>query len=151
MDQRKSRAKRKTGSGWVVGDYQECGTIHYINYATYADFAPRIRFTSAEVIPETVGRYIGIKDKDNTDMCQGDIVEGKKDDGFDQDVRGVIGYQGMAFSIQGKKADGSDWFFTITSECRKCDILKVVGDRFDNPELLESVEYVDKKDSTSDN
>lgn len=78
------RGKRVDNHEWVEGYY--CNCIRNINgEKTY----PAIQQTDdnslyfREVIPETVGQYTGVTDKNGRKIFEGDIIRYNTDDGFD--------------------------------------------------------------------
>ena len=71
----KFRGKRLDNGEWVYGDLEirridmRCFIHTYNDDGTY--------FRQFEVIPETVGQFIGIEDNYNHDVYEGDIIECK--------------------------------------------------------------------------
>ena len=118
------RAKRKDNGEWVYGDLLK--NIDCIKIREREKDITRIA-KSYEVIPETVGQYTGLKDKNGKMIFEGDIVTGL----FNYtDIIGHIVYGSDAtFFIERKGLYGiglnnaEDW-------------LEVVGNIHDNKELL---------------
>lgn len=82
-----------------------------------------------EVIPNTVGQYIGKSDCDGTKIFEGDIVY------YDfASIYAVIGYDPECPRFTIKTKDVLIDFYKFVS-----DDVKVVGNIFDNPELLKEV------------
>ena len=87
--------------------------------------------TYGEVDPETIGEYTGLKDKNGVKIYEGEIVIDRED--------GVIG------DIVWNKEEASFYFSILyengTYEEEKLndwvDVLEVIGNIYDNPELLE--------------
>lgn len=125
----KYRGKRVDNKEWAYGYYIATKDGHYICYKNqYNDdlfLSPENIFV--QVIPETVGQYIGLKDKDDKgkEMFEGDIF---KD------------WQGQLSIVVWKCFR---WAFeTINEPSFKYrdsfhNIGEVIGNKFDNVELLE--------------
>ena len=87
-----------------------------------------------EVIPETVGQYTGLTDKNGKKIFEGDIVKhyNNSDDGFDI---GAL-YWDEQFSQWKRTSIGNFHHKSFTyMMSRSCDY-EVIGNIHDNPELL---------------
>jgi uncharacterized phage protein (TIGR01671 family) len=125
MREIKFRGKRKDTGEWVYGYFtrnDESGRCYITTQSKTGGAYPW------EVDPATVGQYTGINDKNGREIYEGDIVTGL----FNHtDIIGHIVYSSDAtFFIKRKGLYGiglnnaEDW-------------LEVVGNIYDNPELLE--------------
>lgn len=87
---------------------------------------------SYEVIPETVGQYTGIEDRNGNKIFEGDIVSFKRVNalGYTTERVGEVKYYSKLpiFYIFANTGDAWDW-------C-DCENIKVIGNIHDNPELL---------------
>ena len=98
-----------------------------------------------EVIPETVGQYTGLKDKNGKEIYEEDIIEFSYDrftGNFDTKIgKGIVEFIYGAFyikpyEIEGKKIKGiedEEWFLLYSVNE---DTLEVIGNVYDNPEIL---------------
>lgn len=144
----KFRGKRIFNDEWVYGFYwRDCTDgIHKITVSNIGDD----NFRDYEVIPETVGEYIGLKDKKRTpefpegqEIYEGDIVKDKYSIGIYEVV-----YNNKECQFQGKQLQSFDCIDNHNDEFRSRENLKgrisqfhiykdleILGNKFDNPEL----------------
>ena len=129
------RGKRTDNGEWVEG--------FYAKQSNHACFAPELKYThfiyrdvfmdfglggleETEVVPETVGQYTGLTDKNGKMIFEDDIVKIKGKTRY-------IFYGSSEFrhTNYGEYADTLGNVFTVV-DC------EVIGNKFDNPELLRS-------------
>ena len=133
------RGKRKDNGEWVEGYYVNINSdLHYI-YTGYAETdVDSIYPDCFIVIPETVGQYTGLCDKNENMIFEGDIVQ------FDDnhyEVRRECDTPGGYWAETGYILDHIGWNdyirFTDTIDEYNNEIcVEVIGNIHDNPELL---------------
>ena len=118
------RGKRKDNGEWVEGFYFENFDKCYIMSTKYLD-NPITKFIF-EVLPETVGQYIGLPDKKDKKIFEGDIVR----------ERGGESYQGYyeIDNVLTVKIPDILVNFEMSYDCE----YKIIGNIYDNPELIEA-------------
>ena len=119
------RGKRMDNGEWIEGSLLGIDWCDKPSTYSIAPNTPVSVFYS--VIPETVGQYTGLTDKNGVRIFEGDIVTGW----FNHEkIVGYIFYGGNAqFFIQ---RDGIYGIGLDNSDCW----LEVIGNIYDNPELL---------------
>ncbi len=128
------RAKRKDNGEWVYGFYALFASNKGLKHGIYTG-AENGCVIPYEVDPETVGQYTGLTDKNGKKIFEGDIVKGDLGLGYGDNENHIayIEYQedGMSFCL----------VEVLEEDFGKCaeisDDLEVIGNIYDNPELLE--------------
>ena len=146
------RGKRKDTGEWVYGYYVAADGQHFIftgeTALSQASYAHRLMYTDFvryEVIPETVGQYTGLKDKNGVKIFEGDVVNNRR--GVACEIKHG-GYLPIAFmqyyqEIYGfkkvHKVHGFYAYYLSDGECCFLPVnpaIKIIGNIHENPELL---------------
>lgn len=137
----KFRGKRVDGQGWVEGNLIIADSIsckdYYIRLQSWDDVHGYLTYP---VIPESVGMFTGLTDKNGKEIYGavgengGDIV-GLSRVGMDDECVGVVDYDNDVASFVVNKRNGG--FEFLCKELQLNMALKIIGNVFDNPELLE--------------
>ena len=153
------RGKRTDNGKWECGDLlspNEFNAIPHIVYIAYLNEYGDIGEISTPVIPETVGQFTGLTDKNGKRIFEGDIFKfddevwessytscGTEYDSFAVENYGVVGFDEdiarfdfikYKFSENSVEADLHE-NHTIDFSEFVCE-LEVIGNIHDNPELL---------------
>ena len=123
------RGKRTDNGEWVYGYYTKARYFlnkkeMHIIFEPDVEAFPHCEFTGyEEVLPETVGQYTGLTDKNGVKIFEGDIVDYISSD--------VIGNPKTGTIIVEDMTDYDTMIYLNHS-----DELQIIGNIFDNPELL---------------
>ena len=128
------RGKRTDNGEWVEGYY-----IHRPTAVCIGESNPSCIWVPAadpdddtkifEVFPETVGQYTGLTDKNGKRVFEGDIVR------YGDTIHKVVFEQRYGTAYFGIMiSDIETWLFG--NEC-PANLVEVIGNIYDNPELLE--------------
>ena len=150
------RGKQKSNGNWVHGDlsYHRDGRV-FIRCWDRLDFDPA--YNAYEVNPETVGQFTGLTDKNGKKIFEGDVFEfpdeifesyytscGTEYNSWEIKNYGVVGYNedyGRYDFVQYKfdnNAVETDLHENKYLEFADfVNVLEVIGNIYDNPELLE--------------
>lgn len=141
------RGQRTDNGEWVYGsmfsiDLETCSRVEKKKY-THCITEPKVEFYHGQVarlefvIPETIGQYTGVTDKNGGKMIyEGDIVVARQ--GRNAVDKAVIRYENGAFMVyphNGKIYERTIWEYWYNDWD-----LEVIGNIHDNPELLEDGE-----------
>lgn len=135
------RGKREDNGEWVEGGI--CQTENWTCILAVNDFEgsfyepPSCELEEYDVIPETVGQYTGLTDKNGTKIFEGDILE------LESDFRVVVEFGKFLDDDEGFEAYG--WYLStrkwnIGFNGKENEYAIVIGNIHDNPELLEESE-----------
>lgn len=117
----KFRGKLKSNGNWEYGDL-----LHDNIGGSYIyPIEVRDSYKNNEVIPETVGQFIGLKDKNGEEIFEGDILDFN---GIITEVRFVRGV--FAFLVNGNLDD------ELCGDCRTDLFAKVIDNIYENPDIL---------------
>ena len=126
------RGKRKDNGKWVYGNYAVTDNNekqHFIFQNKAFEF---------EVDPETVGQYTGITDDNGKKIFEGDILGITNDDpDYDYIIKVYFECNTLCVDVEGQDYDYTSIGFAVEIWDDECDRVEVIGNIYDNPELLE--------------
>ena len=135
MREIKFRGKSLDNGEWVCGDYHiRAGNVHTI-IAMEPDKYGKVFYAVNQVIPDTIGQFTGLHDKNGQEIYEGDIVKTILHDSRRQlffKVFYSMDYCGFELQEYGRYSGGYLWNFDDFDE----GSLIIIGNIHDNPELL---------------
>lgn len=120
------RGKRVDNGEWAYGDLLTCDDEMEIYSESHGE-------NGGWVIPETVGEYTGLTDKNGVKIFEGDIVK------YSQSLHEVVFCSrfGNAFFGIDFPERGEIWAFSPSVDAER---MTVIGNIYDNPELIEDMD-----------
>lgn len=129
--------------GFVYGSLIVKGKKHYICIgvagAKLNCLINNATVTLVEVIPETVGEYTNLTDCHDKKIFEGDILGITNDDtDYDYITKVYLDCDTLCVDVQGQDYDYTSIGFAVEIWDDECDRVEVIGNIYDNPELLEA-------------
>ncbi|WP_242398112.1 YopX family protein [Bacteroides xylanisolvens] len=127
----KFRGKSADNGKWITGYYyHECGNTYIVE--DRQSLSETSRNVPYVVIPETVGQFTGLFDKNGKEIYEGDILH-TITFGFEpEEYTAIILYDNCRFQL----SNGRNLFYFGQSDLTKMDDTIVIGNIYDNPELI---------------
>jgi uncharacterized phage protein (TIGR01671 family) len=137
------RGKEKNSGEWIYGDLRHISDGHggYILCIVDNTNGRNNDVTGVEVVPETVGQYTGLTDKNGVKIFEGDIVKGTA---YSATMIGVIVWIDEISSFGVRYVNAPNPTAWVNSSILRCAAIgktdefaaEVIGNIYDNPELL---------------
>ena len=117
---------------------------HYIIFDEMTDWGLPNRHMRAEVIPESVSEFTGMRDMNGNPIFEHDIIRITNTyNGMNKADLHLVVYSGVGFvAMQGEMCNPLDGF---SEYCR----MEVVGNAIDNPDMLKEIPNVTAEDFTA--
>ena len=137
------RGKEKNSGEWIYGDLRHISDGHsgYILCIVDNTNGRNNDVIGVEVVPETVGQYTGLTDKNGVMIFEGDIVKGTA---YSATMIGVIVWIDEISSFGVRYVNAPNPTAWVNSAILRCAAIgktdefaaEVIGNIYDNPELL---------------
>lgn len=136
------RGKRKDNGEWAYGDFcHPCNIVfEAIGYDAVLGQSDVPIIHDYEVIPETVGQYTGLTDKNGKKIFEGDILQVERDIQCSEKTKKRETTVGTVwFDIKSAEFgyESAGYYRCLTLKRWSGDSQEVIGNIHDNPELLE--------------
>lgn len=122
------RGKSEVTNEWVYGSLVKVGNeSHIVGFDEVDLDGHHLSYCSDRPIftkHGTIGQFTGLHDKNGKEIYEGDIIS-------NESYKGVVVYKNGSFVLDLGKSCGCVYLFCL-------DSLLIIGNIYDNPELLES-------------
>ena len=140
MREIKFRGKRVDNGEWVYGDLiqYESGEVSIFSkkLSKYGYEATEM-YKRDRIIPETVGQYTGLTDKNGKEIYEGDIVKFEDVSGYKDGCASVIWHEdSCGYYLENDDDNIYDTLYDFTPSYQ----MEIIGNIHENPELLEGKE-----------
>lgn len=116
--------------------------IHQIVFEHMTDWGLPNQYFRADVIPETVGQYTGLTDKNGKKIFEGDVVRytERRLGGEDVSVANIVEFIEGAFAVHHYFLN--HWLRDVAGGSARLSNIEVIGNIHDHPELLEGTDGI---------
>ena len=128
------RGKRLDNGVWITGAYHPAGGRHFIFPLALATDTSRIK-----VVPETVGQFTGLLDKNGQRIFEGDVLRGEwfPDYNIPEQYTFVVKWHETGWAVEEKPYPPE-----LLLDEKHLDGCEIIGNIHDHPELLEVTQDV---------
>ena len=128
----KFRGKSIYGDGWLLGSLIKIEKDRYAVIPPLNDIEIGKSIGMYEGCPETVGQFTGLFDKNGKEIYEGDILHTITFGFNPEEYTAIILYRNCSFQL----SNGRNLFYFGQSDLTKMDDTIVIGNIYDNPELI---------------
>lgn len=135
------RAKRTDNGKWIYGDLLTPSEFVYL-FEISERKGNGLRF---EINPNTIGQWTGLRDWNGWEIFEGDILGEWAENEKGEECLGYIGVvtyweREGRYVLTDKNGHCNDWTLEDEAKPENWDKLLIIGNIYDNPELLEDEE-----------
>lgn len=128
----KFRGKSIYGEDWLYGSLVKIEKNRYAVIPPLNNIEIGESIGMYEVYPETVGQFTGLLDKDGKEIYEGDILHTITFGFNPEEYTAIILYRNCSFQL----SNGRNLFYFGQSDLTKMDDTIVIGNIYDNPDLI---------------